>query len=312
LLAESLPLNRLLGKTRKVNFLKFHKQYIRSSRHTYGINDGCQRLKKADRCALYCAGSDQVWKPGSGMAGKIHYLPFAERERTFSYAASFGVDRVPEQHREAVKTGLEHILHISVREDAGLEIIKTLTGRADVRVLVDPTMLLRAEQWDQVAQKPKTALPEKYLLTYFLGTVSQQRKQAIADRAKALGCQVINLMDRNDPFHQEGPGGFLYLVKHAACVCTDSFHGSVFSFLYGRPLAIMDREGGHENMSSRLETLANTFFLRDCIVRGNDLPALDSEPDYTSGYIALEQERERSRAFLNMVFEEAGRAGLCD
>lgn len=312
LLAESLLLNKLLGKTRKVNFLEFHKRHIRSSRYVYCINKDYQSLKKADRCALYCAGSDQVWKPGSGLAGKIQYLPFTDRERTFSYAASFGVDTVAEKYRQQVKTGLEHINHISVREDAGIGIIEDLTGRRDARVLVDPTMLLRADQWDQVAVKPKAELPKKYLLTYFLGTVSDRRKEAINAKAKALGCQVINLMDRNDPFHQEGPGGFLYLVKNAACVCTDSFHGSVFTFLYGRPLAIMDREGGHENMSSRLETLANTFALRDCIVRGNDLPALDGEPDYTAGYAALEQEREKSKAFLDMVFREAERAGLCD
>ena len=158
LLAESLLLNKLLGKTRKVNFLEFHKRHIRSSRYVYCINKDYQSLKKADRCALYCAGSDQVWKPGSGLAGKIQYLPFTDRERTFSYAASFGVDTVAEKYRQQVKTGLEHINHISVREDAGIGIIEDLTGRRDARVLVDPTMLLRADQWDQVAVKPKADL----------------------------------------------------------------------------------------------------------------------------------------------------------
>lgn len=311
-MAESEWINRLCGKQRKTEFLRFHNRYIHDTRASYRIDKKAFSLKKSDRCDLYCSGSDQVWKPNSGITGPIHYLTFADRDRTFSYAASFGVDEIPEEYRQAVREGLQHIKHISVREDAGKRIVEELTGRTDAQVLVDPTMLLSAREWDQVAEKPKADLPEKYLLTYFLGEVSPERKAAIQEKAGAMGCQVINLMDKNSPFYAEGPSAFVYLIKHAACVCTDSFHGSVFTFLYGRPLAIMDRQGGKENMSSRLETLACKFSLQGRIAKGDCLPELTADPDYSAGYAALDKEREKSKAFLSKVFQEAEGAGLCD
>ena len=82
-------------------------------------------------------------------------LGFADSEKTFAYAASFGIDEISEEYVKDAKTGLEHIKYISVREDAGKSIIEKLTGRNDVQVVVDPTMLLTTEEWDQIAEKPK-------------------------------------------------------------------------------------------------------------------------------------------------------------
>lgn len=311
-MAESEWINRLCGKRRKTAFLRFHNRYIRDSRASYRIDRKTFSLKKADRCDLYCSGSDQVWKPNSGLTGPIHYLTFAQRERTFSYAASFGVDQIPEQYRETVRAGLRHVKYISVREDAGKRIVEELTGRTDVQVVVDPTMLLSAREWDQVAEKPRTALPEKYLLTYFLGDVSPRRRAVIQKKADEMGCQVINLMDQSSSFYAEGPSAFVYMIKNAACVCTDSFHGSVFAFLYGRPLAIMDRQGSGDNMGSRLVTLAEKFSLQGCLVTGDCLPDLPEKPDYSAGFAALEEERKKAAAYLNLVFKEAERAKLCD
>lgn len=260
---------------------------------------------------IYCAGSDQIWNPHFGRTGMFNYLGFADYDRTFSYAASFGIDKIPEEHVEAVRKGLNHIKFISVREDAGKRIVEELTGRTDVQVLVDPTMLLTTEQWDEVAEKPKGKLPEKYLLTYFLGDVSVQRREAIERKAAELGCETIWLMDKKSPFYAIGPGHFVYLIKHAQMVCTDSFHGSVFSFLYGRALAIYDRKGSGDNMSSRLETLSAKFGLQKQIVKDENLSEVPLNPDYSQGYVALEEERKKSKAFLDMVFEEAERAGLC-
>lgn len=184
-ITESVWINKLLGKDRKVEFLRFHNQHIQSSRFDYWINKHYPSLRVVDRCDLYCAGSDQVWKPGSGRSGLIHYLGFADRERTFSYAASFGIDHFPEGHKELACRGLKHIKHISVREEAGKRIVEEMTGRTDAQVLVDPTMLLTIQEWDEVSCKPRNPLPEKYLLTYFLGKVSDERREAIQKKQRS-------------------------------------------------------------------------------------------------------------------------------
>lgn len=301
-LAESILTNRLIGKTRKAQLLRFNKKYIPTTKTMYWNNPSKTAIKAQDRCDFYCAGSDQVWNPLIGR-GSFDYLRFAQSEQTFSYAASFGIDEIPEAYREAVAAGLKHIKHISVREDAGKKIVEDLTGRADAQVLVDPTMLLTCQDWDRVIAKPQGDVSQNYVLTYFLGAVSEERKAAIQARARELGCELIELMDPAGPFYAVGPDGFVWLIKNARYICTDSFHGSVFSFLYGRPFAVFAREDSGPDMGSRIKTFMSKFSLQACAAAGNILPDYCAEPDYSTGYAALEAERSKSGAFLNQVFQ---------
>lgn len=310
-IAENASLNQLLLRKKKALFLKFNSKFICTTSNCYWMNHLNKKSPVKEKANLYCAGSDQVWNPTIGRSGMFNYLGFAEKDRTFSYAASFGIDHIPEEYVEDVRKGLEHIKFISVREDAGKRIVEELTGRTDVYVHVDPTMLLTAEEWDKVSKRPKHRIPEKYILTYFLGDVSEERKTVLRNKADELGCELVELMDKNGPYYNNGPSEFLYLIKHAAMVCTDSFHGSVFSFLYERPFVIFDRAGNGENMSSRLETLCSKFGLEYCMARGDEIPELSMTPDYSEGFAVLETERKRSNDYFKMVFEEAERLGLC-
>ena len=127
-LAESAFLNRVLGMERRAKIVEFTNRHIQLSRGCYWYDKCGQAPKKADCCDVYCAGSDQIWNPTMGRRGTFDYLMFAPAERTFSYAASFGIDEIPEQYRSAVAEGLKHIRHISVREDAGKQIVEGLTA----------------------------------------------------------------------------------------------------------------------------------------------------------------------------------------
>lgn len=306
-LAESVLVNRLVGEKRKARFLQFNREYLHITRRGYWYNRRRGALRKEDTCDWYCAGSDQIWNPQLDREGDFNFLRFAQRERTFSYAASFGVAAVPEEKQEAVQKGLNHIRYLSVRETAGKRIVEELTGRTDAEVLPDPTLLLRLEDWEVVMKKTRRPLPEAYLLAYFLGDVPGERRSAISQRAEALGLEVVELMDRNSPFYESGPGEFLYLIRHAALVCTDSFHGGVFSFLFQRPLILFERAGEGNCMGSRLETLTKTYHLEACRAEGNSLPKIPASADYTQGYGVLQKERLRANAFLDRIFRSEER-----
>lgn len=304
-LAESVFFNRLLGMERRARLVEFSNRYVKLSRGCYWYDKDGQAPKKTDCCDLYCAGSDQIWNPTMGRHGSFDYLEFAPTDRTFSYAASFGIDAIPEQYRSAVAEGLKHIKHISVREDAGKKIVEELTGRTDTQVLVDPTMLLTRREWDRVIAKPREDVPQEYVLTYFLGQVSPERRTAIEQRAAELGCELIEIMDPNSPFYTVGPDEFAWLIKNAKYICTDSFHGSVFSFLYGRPFAVFARQDKGPDMGSRMKTFMEKFSLEHCAAAGNVLPEYCADPDYSKGYAALDAERAKSTAFLNKAFSGA-------
>lgn len=314
-LADSVLLNRLLGKHRKAKLLRFNKRYIRISRRCYWCNDAHVEIALEDQCDVYCAGSDQIWNSDFYRSGMFNYLGFADENAAFAYAASFGIEQIPDACRDAVRTGLSHLRHISVREDTGKKIVEEMTSRDDVQVLVDPTMLLTAREWTDIQEKPSAPLPEHYLLTYFLGTVSPERRDAIARQAKERQQTVVNLMDPDSPFHTIGPEEFLYLIAHADTVCTDSFHGSVFSFLFRRPLVIFSRvsaDGSHSNMGSRLKTFCETFHLEHCAADQNKLPDIPAQADYAAGLAVLEAERAKAFAFLEQVFSECAVTGGCE
>lgn len=244
---------------RWTHFAKFDKAFIQYSRYTLSEQEKCLD----NGCDFFIIGSDQVWNPTFPMTSELNYLPFVPSNKKIAYAASFGVRRI-EDNTGAVKRLLDAIPFISVREDSGAEIVKSLTGR-DVPVVLDPTMLLDSEKWSEVAQRPSLDVsPQNFLLSYVLG--DDVHSSEISAIARKGGLSVVDLKDRSLPV---GPAEFVWLVKNAAIVCTDSFHASVFSILFHVPFVIFERCDAEVDMSSRFDTLCGTFGLEGHRVKMN-------------------------------------------
>ena len=272
-------------------FLKFNENINFTNNY---INPYVKIHKKYD---YFITGSDQVWNPSFGRLRDVDLLNFAKPEQRIAFSASFGINELPEKYKNKAKKELERFKAISVREDKGKEIVEELTGRKDVQVLVDPTMLLTAEEWDKVSRKPEQLKEGKYILNYFLGELSEERKKEIDRIAKENGCEVINILDTNSPFYQTGPSEFLYLEKNAFLICTDSFHSCVFAILYNRPFVVFNREGANINMNSRLDTLLKKFKLENRWYNGK-ITKEQLQADYQKTYKILELERKKSKEFL--------------
>lgn len=285
---------------RYIRFAKFNKK-IKTSKIIIYENNIPKDLK--DKYDYFITGSDQVWNPNFARLTSIDLLSFANPEQKISFSASFGINELPESKKEFTKENLETFKAISVREDAGKKIVEDLTGRKDVQVLVDPTMLLTIEDWDKVAKKPKQLKTDKYILNYFLGELSEKRKAEIDRIAKENDCEVINILDKNNPFYCTGPSEFLYLEKHAFLVCTDSFHSSVFAILYNTPFIVFNREDDTVPMNSRIETLINKFNLRNREYNGKEITKENLNHDYTEAYKILEEERKKSIKFLRQALD---------
>lgn len=299
-LAESIGVNKIFGKQRKAAILHFANKYINTSSNCYYYD------RKYDvppeNCDFYCAGSDQIWNPNLGRTGGFNYLDFSPREKNFSFSASFGVSDIQDNYRNEVQEGLSHISKVSVREDAGIKIVSELSGREDAEILIDPTLYLSEEKWKEVAKKPDSYREYKYLLTYFLGELSERRKKTIEDFAKYHEMKILDVMKPDSKFYFIGPDEFIYLIKNASFVCTDSFHASVFSFIFNTPMAIFMREGSEANMGSRLETLANKFCFTNLLVCDDNLDERLTRVDYGEGKKVLIEERRKVDKFLNDVF----------
>ena len=286
---------------RYFNFIKFDKLIYYSKCYAFDNN-----LYKTEKFDYYIIGSDQVWNTTFPFFSKEYLLYNINSYNKISYASSFGIENLPHRYNKLFEKYLQHFKYISVREDRGKEIIEELTGRNDVKVLVDPTMLLNSEEWDNVSKIPKQINKlngKKYILNYFLGNLSEQRKTEIERIAKENDCEIINILDEKDPFFVSGPSEFLYLEKNAFLICTDSFHSSVFAILYDRPFVVFDREDKEEKMNSRIDTLISKFNLKNRKYNGSKITKENLEHDYTEAYKILEEERKKSDAFLKKALD---------
>lgn len=273
---------------KNINFNKKYFDYFKKSEYT--------------QYNYYIIGSDQVWNPNYRLT-YFDLAKFVESNNKISFSASFGISDFDASKN---KSDFEKFKSISVREDAGKKIIDDLNINKEVEVLIDPTMLLTAEEWDKVSKAPKQISKlngKKYILNYFLGNLSEERKKEIQRIATENECEIINILEKNDPFFISGPSEFLWLEKNAFLICTDSFHSSVFAILYNRPFVIFNREDKTKSMNSRIETLISKFNLKNREYNGKNITQENLKHDYTEAYKILEQERIKSKKFLKSALD---------
>lgn len=277
------------------NFQTFDKNniYCKYISTTKGLD------KKYD---FFSVGSDQVWNPlwYNEERKNVYLLTFASDEKKICMAPSFGIDTLPDEWTDWFTRQLNSFPALSVREESGARIIKELTGR-EPTVVVDPTLLLWAEEWRELEKKPNNMDNVPYILTYFLSPKCNEAKEVLETNRKERKVHEL-LLDSDSIVATAGPSEFLYLFDHADLVLTDSFHACVFAFLFNKPFIVFDRRDSVD-MSSRLVTLLSKFGLeRKYYSSGleNDI----WEHDYTEGYKQLEIERKKAIKFLKEALGE--------
>lgn len=311
--AKSIKNNLFLSKCRRVLkniskrdkrskfFREFNKKYIKFSAivRYENINESVF----SDKYDAFFSGSDQVWNPNFHFNSDFEFASFAPQNKRYSYAASIGVSEINDEQKEAFVRNINGMNSISVREEDSIELIKKLTGR-DAYLHVDPTMLLDRTEYEKMECMPPQGLPPKYLLTYFLGSVTEEYRNNIQKLSEALGAEVVELSEwKGSKYYNIGPQHFLYAINHAEYICTDSFHGSVFSILFHKNFSMMQRVGKDVSMNSRIVTLAHKFELEKRIDNNLDLSVATTSIDYEKVDRLLNQERNRTKEYLCVICE---------
>lgn len=225
----------------------------------------------------YIIGSDQVWR-----AKVFRYIDYAffgfvqdNRPIFLSYAASFGVDywEYTIEKTEKYKNQIQRFNAVSVREKSGIELCKKHFKKDAVHVL-DPTMLLTADEYKNLLQKENELQHNGKLLTYILDD-SNDKNELINMVSKELNIKPfkINAKEKNSkklenmiyPTVTSWIKGF----DDAEYVITDSFHGCVFSIIFNKPFLVL---GNEKRGMARFESLLKMFELEHrLILKSNDL-----------------------------------------
>ena len=244
---------------RKTEALRaFREAHLRT---TNACRNGAALAEAASAMDLLIAGSDQVWSPE--WLNERYFLTFGKPgQRKIAYAASLGVSEAPKGRKaRLMRRWIGGFDAISVREEAGAEIVRQMTGR-EAAVMPDPVLLMERPQWTAVMDAPDRRPP--YLLAYFIGQKPDYWKTA-RELAKAKGLALAAFPVREEAWREAGdsciadvtPGSWLSAFAGAAYILTDSFHGTAFACMFGKPFTAMKRYGAGDRNSknSRIEQL---------------------------------------------------------
>ena len=298
-------------KTRYQRFEAFARRNLRISGHRF---ESLEELRAAELpYDVILAGSDQIWNPKifpDGHFDPVFFGVFSQR-RKIAYAPSFGVPRIPEGMEDELRGYLAAFSHLSVRERQGQKIVEDIAGKT-VPVVLDPTLLLTRDQWAAMANTPSgypsggdLNTPRGYILCYCISRPDALAPyiQSLADRT---GLPVVQLCGVRQKVHPRarcvldaGPAEFLGLFQNAAYVCTNSFHGTVFSVQFQKPFFTAVAPGElAEPESSRTFSLLSTLGLTERIIGKGDTAGLDAGIDWAAVEARLDAARQSSLDYL--------------
>lgn len=213
---------------------------------------------------LFITGSDQIWNPFCGGYNPMMFLEFVnDGTKCVAYSSSISLPELPTSVEQRMKADLEKFQHIAVREQRSVELLSRLLHRDDIKLVVDPTYLLTAEEWEEFGNKAEIefSVPDKYIFCYFVGAKRADVYEQMVQDVKSftgikdvitLECYNRDLNYGNGRLYKDaGPYEWVYLLRHASYVCMDSFHATVFALKFQKEFVHAmkndDKETGSQN-----------------------------------------------------------------
>lgn len=309
-------LKKDLGKNISIRDKKY-KEFEQKFRLTAPYKTYAELTEKCKDYSSVLVGSDQLWLPVNVVADyyTLNWVP--DNVNKISLATSFGVSTVPDKYKESYKKFLNRIENLSVRESAGVKLVSELSNK-EATLVCDPTLLLTKQEWMEIQQEERI-IKDKYILCYFLGNNIEHRK--FAERLKEkTGYKIVSLnhadeyVKYSDIFADEtpyniGPAEWINLIRNAEYVCTDSFHGTVFSLINNTKFFTFERysnKNSKVSTNSRIYSLLEIVNLKERILSGteNVEDVLKYNIDFDKVNTKLADFRNESKAFLEKALSK--------
>ena len=240
--------------------------------------------------------SDQVWRiEYNGDHIEDMFLGFAKdcNVKRVAYAASFGIDEwdyTPEQTDKCAILA-QRMDAVSVREHSGIALCRDKLG-VDATCVLDPTLLLDADDYNDIIDC-QTDVDEPYLAVYCLD-VNETKQRFFNHLAQERGLKIRYFT--TGWRSRFTVGQWLAMIARSSMVVTDSFHGTVFSVLFGKEFYTMcNPERGNTRISGLLELLG----LKKCLLSDvAPVEPADYAIDWQEVYLRLDKQRDVSYQFL--------------
>ena len=264
-----------------------------------------------ERCDTFVVGSDQLFQYALyRLLGEFVTLDWVgDDKKKIAYAASYGHEDVwgdREVHSQMAYF-MQKFDAFSVRERSGVDISRRVYGVEAVQVL-DPVFLCSPKHYHALADKSQAELPEHFIGGYILDP-SPEKGRILSRVSEELGlpCRVFSEYNCSEEYTAPlGEVGAVQMrteerldaIRRCDFFVTDSFHGTCFSILFGKPfIAILNRARGED----RFRSLLGQLHLEGRLVeteRDLGRPGLIGPVDYGEVEKILGPERERCRKWL--------------
>lgn len=304
------PLKRLayiairypIEKYAQVRFDRMRKRYLKMTPRCSSHDD----LKSLSADA-FMTGSDQVWGPMmNGSYDSAYFLQFVGANACkLAYAASFGKTKFDAATVADYRQMLAGYDKIAVRENSAVSLFHDWGLNNCIGQVLDPTLLLSKEEWTKLLineSEYKKYADKKYILVYQI-----HNDPKLSDYAKRIAKHTgLKLLRVNPFFHHVTRGGkficcpdlseFLALIDNAACIITDSFHGTCFAINFGKQFIeiLPNNATGTRNQS----ILDLTGLSNRILIDTNDYSLINKSIEYDRVQKVLETERAKSKSLM--------------
>lgn len=288
-------------------FSEFRKKHIPSTEPCFTQKELNRIMKGGDRIII---GADQVFGAMKGKNGEYRSgFRFggdfvSGRKVLASYAASYGVNEFKAEDFTVKECSrlLQRFDRLGVREGYGVELLKNVFGVDGIEVL-DPVFLIPPSRYQEIIDETENLVRhEKDYIAYLMLRPGGQAVLGVdPNLKKRLEGETILNINLDEKGKLNTVGQWLYNIKNAKLVITNSFHCTALAIIFRRPFIALEQ--GSQGVG-RLRNITANFRLQHCLkAKIADITADDLNPQINWDEVdAIQKERlEVSERYLNEV-----------
>lgn len=252
---------------------------------------------------LYIVGSDQVWNCGRLDLDTTYLLDFVkDNEKKASYAPSLSLKSIPEKYRKKYIKYLSSFKYLSCREKAGAKVIKELIDR-DVKNVLDPVFLLSKHEWEMVENIPMNMRDKCNFIVVYILDESEILTSYAKTYAESMGMEIVYIYGDLSKNECVGPSEWLWYLRNAKMIFTNSFHGTAFSIIFNVPFWVeVPQKDFFQVSSDRIFDVLKLFELEERLVEKYIMEP-ENRDIFKRTNIILKNKREEAMQYIDLMIE---------
>ncbi len=259
-----------------------------------------------DSCDAVVIGSDEIFNcehNGPFLITPERFGYIQNVSRVITYAASCGytgVSDTTEEDLNIIAKGLNNLYATSVRDENTATFIGTITSQKALFHL-DPVLVYDFKQeLSNVEDKPIPKHPFMVIYAYHNRIRDRKEITSICAYAKSHNLKTIAIGGMQpwcDEYVTPTPFEVLAWFRAAACVVTDTFHGTVLSAKFHKPFAVIVRNSNANKLNDLIQRLELQGHRAQ---QPEEIPSiLDASQDWASFDHLIFEEKVRTQNYLH-------------